>query len=331
MASLKDLKLRIASVKATQKITKAMQMVAAAKLRRAQEAAENARPYSERMATVMSDLTAAVGEGEEVPALMKGTGKEDVHLMVVCTADRGLCGGFNAQIARHARLHARKLLAEGKTVKIFTVGRKGFDALRREFAELIVERTDMREVRSIGFENAEAVGNRVIEMFGAGEFDVCTLFYSEFQSVISQVPTALQLIPAAAAVDAEAEEREGSALYDYEPSAEAILDDIVPLNIRVQIFRALLENVAGEMGAKMTAMDNATRNAGEMIDKLTLSYNRQRQEKITTELIEIIAGRRSALKLEKRVLTWLRPLSVGSRRLSAPSLTSLLMVNCLPS
>ncbi|MEO1985849.1 MAG: F0F1 ATP synthase subunit gamma [Martelella sp.] len=288
MASLKDLKLRIASVKATQKITKAMQMVAAAKLRRAQEAAENARPYTERMATVMADLTAAVGEGEEVPALMKGTGKDDVHLLVVCTAERGLCGGFNAQIARHARLHARKLIAEGKTVKIFSVGRKGYDALRREFADLVVERKDLRDVRKIGFENAEDIGNRVIEMFAAGEFDVCTLFYSEFHSVISQVPTALQLIPAAP--PAEAEERESAALYEYEPSAEAILDDIVPLNIRVQIFRALLENVAGEMGAKMSAMDNATRNAGEMIDKLTLSYNRQRQEKITTELIEIISG-----------------------------------------
>ncbi|AQZ51273.1 F0F1 ATP synthase subunit gamma [Martelella mediterranea] len=288
MASLKDLKLRIASVKATQKITKAMQMVAAAKLRRAQEAAENARPYTERMATVMADLTAAVGEGEEVPALMKGTGKDDVHLLVVCTAERGLCGGFNAQIARHARLHARKLIAEGKTVKIFSVGRKGYDALRREFADLVVERKDLRDVRKIGFENAEDIGNRVIEMFAAGEFDVCTLFYSEFHSVISQVPTALQLIPAAP--PAETEERESAALYEYEPSAEAILDDIVPLNIRVQIFRALLENVAGEMGAKMSAMDNATRNAGEMIDKLTLSYNRQRQEKITTELIEIISG-----------------------------------------
>ena len=288
MASLKDLKLRIASVKATQKITKAMQMVAAAKLRRAQEAAENARPYTERMATVMADLTAAVGEGEEVPALMKGTGKDDVHLLVVCTAERGLCGGFNAQIARHARLHARKLIAEGKTVKIFSVGRKGYGALRREFADLVVERKDLRDVRKIGFENAEDIGNRVIEMFAAGEFDVCTLFYSEFHSVISQVPTALQLIPAAP--PAEAEERESAALYEYEPSAEAILDDIVPLNIRVQIFRALLENVAGEMGAKMSAMDNATRNAGEMIDKLTLSYNRQRQEKITTELIEIISG-----------------------------------------
>ncbi len=288
MASLKDLKLRIASVKATQKITKAMQMVAAAKLRRAQEAAENARPYSERMATVMADLTSAVGEGEEVPKLMSGTGKDDVHLLVVCTAERGLCGGFNAQIARHARLAARDLIAKGKTVKIFCVGRKGYDALRREFADLIVERTELRDVRKIGFDNAEDIANRVMEMFEEGAFDVCTLFYSEFKSVISQVPTGLQLIPAAAPEGAE--ERSESALYDYEPNAETILSEIVPLNIRVQVFRALLENAAGEMGAKMTAMDNATRNAGEMIDKLTLSYNRQRQEKITTELIEIISG-----------------------------------------
>ncbi|MBB4121394.1 F0F1 ATP synthase subunit gamma [Martelella radicis] len=288
MASLKDLKLRIASVKATQKITKAMQMVAAAKLRRAQEAAENARPYSERMATVMADLTAAVGEGEEVPKLMSGTGKDDVHLLVVCTAERGLCGGFNAQIARHARLAARELISQGKTVKIFCVGRKGYDALRREFADLIVERTELRDVRKIGFDNAEEIANRVMEMFEEGAFDVCTLFYSEFKSVISQVPTGLQLIPAKAPEGAE--ERSESALYDYEPNAETILSEIVPLNIRVQVFRALLENAAGEMGAKMTAMDNATRNAGEMIDKLTLSYNRQRQEKITTELIEIISG-----------------------------------------
>nr|WP_272209929.1 F0F1 ATP synthase subunit gamma [Marinicella sp. W31]MDC2875774.1 F0F1 ATP synthase subunit gamma [Marinicella sp. W31] len=288
MASLKDLKLRIASVKATQKITKAMQMVAAAKLRRAQEAAENARPYSERMATVMADLTAAVGEGEEVPKLMSGTGKDDVHLLVVCTAERGLCGGFNSQIARHARLHIRKLISEGKTVKIFCVGRKGYDALRREYGELIVERADLREVRRIGFENAEDIANRMMEMFEEGAFDVCTLFYSEFKSVISQVPTGLQLIPSAAPEGQE--ERSESALYDYEPNAESILSEIVPLNIRVQVFHALLENAAGEMGAKMSAMDNATRNAGEMIDKLTLSYNRQRQEKITTELIEIISG-----------------------------------------
>ncbi|TPW30828.1 F0F1 ATP synthase subunit gamma [Martelella alba] len=290
MASLKDLKLRIASVKATQKITKAMQMVAAAKLRRAQEAAEHARPYSERMSKVMADLSVAVGNGEDVPALMKGNGKDNVHLLVVCTAERGLCGGFNSSIARFARDHARKLIAEGKTVKLFCVGRKGYDALRREFGELVVERADLREVRKIGFSNAEDIGNRIMKMFADGDFDVCTLFYAEFKSVISQVPTGLQLIPAAAPETAEAASGEATTPYEYEPDAESILTRLVPLNIRVQIFRALLENVAGEMGAKMSAMDNATRNAGEMIDKLTLSFNRQRQAQITTELIEIIAG-----------------------------------------
>jgi len=240
------------------------------------------------MADVMADLSAAVSEGDEVPALMRGNGKDQVHMLLVCTAERGLCGGFNAQLARHTRIEAHRLASEGKTVKIFCVGRKGYDALRREFADQIVERVELRDVRKIGFENAEEIGNKVIKMFDDEAFDVCTLIYSEFKSVISQVPTSQQLIPAAA--PEKGEERSEAALYDYEPNAESILSEIVPLNIRVQIFRALLENAAGEMGAKMTAMDNATRNAGEMIDKLTLSYNRQRQEKITTELIEIISG-----------------------------------------
>ncbi|KPF44982.1 F0F1 ATP synthase subunit gamma [Rhizobium sp. AAP43] len=288
MPSLKDLKNRIASVKATQKITKAMKMVAAAKLRRAQEAAEAARPYSQRMGAVLANIAQAVGSDDSAPRLMTGTGKDDVHLLVVCTAERGLCGGFNSSIARFARDHARKLLAEGKTVKIFCVGKKGYDSLRREFAGMIVERTDLREVKRIGFTNADAIGRKVIGMFERGEFDVCTLFYSEFKSVISQIPTALQIIPAAPA-DA-APQAGASALYEYEPDASAILEDLIPRNISVQIFRALLENVAGEMGAKMSAMDNATRNAGEMINKLTLSYNRQRQAQITKELIEIISG-----------------------------------------
>ncbi|MDQ0456608.1 F0F1 ATP synthase subunit gamma [Rhizobium paknamense] len=287
MPSLKDLKNRIASVKATQKITKAMKMVAAAKLRRAQEAAEAARPYSQRMGAVLANIAQAVGPDQDVPLLMTGTGKEDVHLLVVCTAERGLCGGFNSQIARFARDHARSLLAAGKTVKIYCVGKKGYDSLRREFASLIVERTELRDVKRIGFDNADAIGRKIISMFERGEFDVCTLFYSEFKSVISQVPTAQQLIPAVAG---EAPVSESTAIYEYEPDAGAILNDLIPRNISVQIFRALLENVAGEMGAKMSAMDNATRNAGEMINKLTLSYNRQRQAKITTELIEIIAG-----------------------------------------
>ncbi len=288
MPSLKDLKNRIASVKATQKITKAMKMVAAAKLRRAQEAAEAARPYSQRMGIVLANIAQAVGSDDSAPRLMTGNGKDDVHLLVVCTAERGLCGGFNSSIARFARDHARKLLAQGKTVKFFCVGKKGYDSLRREFADMIVERTDLREVKRIGFADADAIGRKVIGMFDRGEFDVCTLFYSEFKSVISQIPTAQQIIPAA---PAETAAQDGAAaLYEYEPDAAGILTDLIPRNISVQIFRALLENVAGEMGAKMSAMDNATRNAGEMINKLTLSYNRQRQAQITKELIEIISG-----------------------------------------
>ncbi|MGY5779935.1 F0F1 ATP synthase subunit gamma [Rhizobium sp. LEGMi135b] len=290
MPSLKDLKNRIASVKATQKITKAMKMVAAAKLRRAQEAAEAARPYSQRMAAVLANISAAVTDADGAPLLMTGTGKSDVHLLVVCTAERGLCGGFNSQISRFARDHARKLLAEGKTVKIFTVGKKGYDVLRREYASLIVERKELRDVKRIGFDNADAIGKRIIEMFEAGEFDVCTLFYSEFKSVISQIPTAQQLIPASAPAAVEEDAAHKGAVYEYEPDAASILADLIPRNISVQIFRALLENVAGEMGAKMSAMDNATRNAGEMINKLTLNYNRQRQAQITKELIEIISG-----------------------------------------
>ncbi len=287
MPSLKDLKNRIASVKATQKITKAMKMVAAAKLRRAQEAAEAARPYSQRMGAVLANIAQTLGDDDSAPRLMTGTGKDDVHLLVVATAERGLCGGFNSQIARAARDHARQLLREGKTVKIFCIGKKGYDILRREFAPLIIDKVELRDVRKIGFEHADAIGRKIIALFEKGEFDVCTLFYSEFKSVISQIPTALQLIPAAAPVSAASD---GGALYEYEPDAAAILTDLIPRNISVQIFRALLENVAGEMGAKMSAMDNASRNAGEMIHKLTLSYNRQRQAQITKELIEIISG-----------------------------------------
>jgi F-type H+-transporting ATPase subunit gamma len=290
MPSLKDLKNRIASVKATQKITKAMKMVAAAKLRRAQEAAEAARPYSQRMSAVLANIAQATGGQSDAPKLMSGTGGDHTHLLVVCTAERGLCGGFNSKIARFARDHTRKLLAERKTVKIICVGKKGYDILRREFASLIVDRVDLREVKKIGYADAEAIGRKVIAMFDKGEFDVCTLFYSEFKSVIAQVPTALQLIPASAETPAQQSGAATAAIYDYEPDAGAILDDLIPRNISVQIFRALLENVAGEMGAKMSAMDNATRNAGEMINKLTLNYNRQRQAQITKEMIEIISG-----------------------------------------
>ena len=291
MASLKDLRNRIASVKATQKITKAMQMVAAAKLRRAQEAAEAARPYSDRMASVMANISAAV-QGSDAPALMTGTGKDDVHLLVVATAERGLCGGFNSQIARLAREHARRLIAEGKTVKIITVGKKGYDILRRDFADKIIDRVEFRDVKQIGFANADEVARKVIGLFEQGEFDVCTLFYSRFRSVISQIPTAQQLVPALAP-EAEAvagDEQAANAVYEYEPEAGEILEDLIPRNIAVQIFKALLENAAGEMGAKMSAMDNATRNAGDMINKLSITYNRQRQAQITKELIEIISG-----------------------------------------
>jgi len=227
--------------------------------------------------------------GDDAPRLMAGTGKDDVHLLVVCTAERGLCGGFNTQIARFARLQVKELQSQGKEVKILCVGKKGYDQLKREFDSLILDRVDLREVKNIGFANAEDIANRISTLFNAGEFDVCTLFYSEFKSVISQIPTAQQLIPAK--IEASEEDAQGSdAAYDYEPDANEILEDIIPRNIKVQILRALLENVAGEMGAKMSAMDNATRNAGDMIDKLTMSYNRQRQAQITKELIEIISG-----------------------------------------
>jgi F-type H+-transporting ATPase subunit gamma len=291
MPSLKDLRNRIASVKATQKITKAMQMVAAAKLRRAQEAAEAARPYSQRMGTVLANIAQAVGGGgADAPALMSGTGSDDVHLLVVCTAERGLCGGFNSQIARLARDQVRKLLADGKTVKIITVGKKGYDILRRDYGRLIVDRVELREVKQIGFVNADAIARKVIALYNDGQFDVCTLIYSEFKSVIAQIPTTLQLIPAAAIVEGAEPGSAGNAVYEYEPEPGEILGDLIPRNIAVQIFRALLENAAGEMGAKMTAMDNATRNAGDMINRLSITYNRQRQAQITKELIEIISG-----------------------------------------
>lgn len=290
MASLKDLRNRIASVKATQKITKAMQMVAAAKLRRAQSAAEAARPYSERMASVLRNISTAMAGNEGGPKLMVGTGKDDVHLLLVATAERGLCGGFNSSIARMARDQARSLKAEGKEVKILCVGKKGYDQLKMEFGSIIIETIEFREVRNIGFGEANQVGQRVLELFEAGEFDVCTVFYSEFQSVISQIPTAQQIIPANVVEEEGGTETDSAASYDYEPSEEEILDDLLPRNISVQIFRALLENGASEQGARMSAMDNATRNAGDMIDKLTLSFNRQRQAQITKELIEIISG-----------------------------------------
>jgi len=293
MASLKDLRNRIASVKATRKITKAMQMVAAAKLRRAQEAATAARPYAERMDSVLANLAQSVVNPEGASPLLVGTGKDDVHLLVVMTAERGLCGGFNSNIAKLARQDAQQLLAQGKTVKIITVGRKGADNLRRDLAQHFTDSVDLRDVKNVNFAKADEISSKVMGMFEAGEFDVCTLYFSEFKSVIAQKPTALQLIPARLpqASDDKAEKLSGSnAAYEYEPEEDAILDYLLNRNISTQIFRGLLENAASEQGARMSAMDNATRNAGDMIDKLTITYNRQRQAQITKELIEIISG-----------------------------------------
>jgi F-type H+-transporting ATPase subunit gamma len=289
MASLKTLRNRIASVKATQKITKAMQMVAASKLRRAQAAAEAARPYAQRMATVLSNLASTLGDAAGAPTLLAGTGKDQVHLLLVCTADRGLCGAFNSSIARLARDHAVRLMAEGKDVKFLCVGRKGFDILRRHFGKQILDVFEMRGIRQISFPDADQIGRKALALFAEGQFDVCTLFFAEFRSVISQVPTARRLIPAEIG-DAAPAQAGGGAVYEYEPDEETILADLLPRNVIVQIFRALLENVASEQGAKMTAMDNATRNAGDMIDRYTLLYNRTRQAQITKELIEIISG-----------------------------------------
>ena len=285
MPNLSDLKNRIASVKSTRKITKAMQMVASAKLRRAQDAAQAGRPYAERFNAVMAGLAASVGTSEGGPKLLTGTGSDQTHLLVVMTAERGLCGGFNSNIAKLARMAAQQLLAEGKTVKILTVGKKGRESLKREFGTLLVDHVDLSDVKRVGYDNASAVAQNVLHRFDAGEFDVAKIFYSEFGSVVNQIPTELQVIPA----KFEAVTDEGT-VYDYEPSEEGILADLLPRSVATQIFTALLENAASEQGARMSAMDNATRNAGEMIDKLTIQYNRSRQAKITNELIEIISG-----------------------------------------
>ena len=291
MASLKELRNRIASVKATQKITKAMQMVAAAKLRRAQTAAEAARPYAERMEAVLSNLAKALEGLEDVGSpLMVGTGKDDVHLLVVCTAERGLCGAFNSSIVRKAREQVLRLTGEGKQVKILCVGKKGHDQLRRQFKSLIVDTIDFRGVKQLTFEHADQVGQKIRAMFDAGEFDVATLFYSQFKSVISQIPTAQQIIPASIPVGGEDDTDLDGGIYEYEPDESEILVDLLPLNITTQVFKALLENAASEQGARMSAMDCATRNAGDMIGRLTLNYNRTRQAQITKELIEIISG-----------------------------------------
>ncbi len=288
MPSLKDLRNRIAATKATQKITKAMQMVAVSKLRRAQSAAEAARPYASRMDTVLGNIAASVAGSENAPRLLRGTGADQKQLLLVCTAERGLCGPFNTAIVRLARERANALMAEGKDVKIFCVGRKGYDQLRRIYPQQIIELVDLRSVRVLRFENAEAIAEKIIALFDKGEFDVCTLFYSRFRSVIAQIPTAQQIIPPV--FDAKASDALGGAVYEFEPDAEDILQDLLPRNLAVQIFRALLENAASFYGAQMSSMDNATRNAGEMIRKQTLTYNRTRQAMITKELIKIISG-----------------------------------------
>lgn len=289
MPSLKDLRNRIASVKATQKITKAMQMVAAAKLRRAQAAAEAARPYAQRMETVLANVAGGVASGSG-PELLVGNGRDETHLLVVCTGERGLAGAFNTSIVRLAREHIQQLLNAQKKVKILCVGRKGYEQLRRQYDHLMVEAAvDLRSVRTLGFENADAIGRKIIGMFEAGQFDVCTLFYSRFRSVIAQIPTAQQLIPAQIPVNDNATPGVQAA-YEAEPSQEEILATLLPRNISVQVFKALLENQASFYGSQMSAMDNATRNAGDMIRKQTTLYNRSRQAMITKELIEIISG-----------------------------------------
>ena len=287
MPNLKDLKNRIESVKNTRKITKAMQMVAAAKLRRAQEAAEASRPYSERFNSVLASLAASVGSAEGAPLLLRGTGKQDVHLLVVMTAERGLCGGFNSNIAKLAKNHAAELISAGKQVKVITVGKKGKDALKRELGDYFIEHVDLSEFKSIKYLNAQSIAKGILARFDDNEYDVATIFYSKFVNVVSQIPTAQQIIPASFDEDSSSANQ---TVYDYEPDEQTILADLLPRGVATQIFSALLENGASEQGARMSAMDNATRNAGEMIDKLTIEFNRSRQAVITNELIEIISG-----------------------------------------
>ena len=287
MPNLKDLKNRIESVKNTRKITKAMQMVAAAKLRRAQDAAEASRPYSERFNAVLASLAASVGNSENAPVLLRGTGKHEVHLLIVMTAERGLCGGFNSNIAKLARSHAARLKEDGKQVKIITVGKKGRDALKRDLGDYFVDHVDLSEFKSIKYVNAHAIAKALLARFDNNEYDLATIFYSKFVNVVSQIPTAQQIIPA---IFEEQSMAPDTAVYDYEPDEETILADLLPRGVATQIFAALLENGASEQGARMSAMDNATRNAGDMIDKLTIEFNRSRQAVITNELIEIISG-----------------------------------------
>ena len=290
MATLDDLKKRIASVKSTQKITKAMKMVAAAKLRRAQENAEKGRPYSEKMNNIILNLSSGISDKENAPKLLSGTGKDKIHLCIVLTSDRGLCGGFNTNIIKKAKTFFQKISNEGKTIKIITVGSKGYDQLKRVYKDDIVERVSFKDSKTINYLDAEKVGKMIIENFEKEEFDVCTIFYNKFKNVITQIPQEQQIIPLKTS---EAEVNSYEDNYEFEPDEDEILSNLLPKNISTQIFKAMLENSASEQGSRMSAMDNATRNAGEMVDKLTIEYNRSRQAAITKELIEIISGAES--------------------------------------
>ena len=290
MASLDDLKKRIASVKSTQKITKAMKMVAAAKLRRAQDSAEKGRPYSEKMNNVILNLSNGISDKENAPKLLSGTGSDKTHLCVVMTSDRGLCGGFNTNIIKKAKAYFSKISDEGKELKIITVGSKGNDQLKRAFGDKIIENISFKNSKNVNYFDADKVGKMIIEKFEKEEFDVCTIFYNQFKNVITQIPQAQQIIPLEA--DKKNDELDGSS-YEFEPDEDEILSNLLPKNISTQIFKAMLENSASEQGSRMSAMDNATRNAGEMVDKLTIEYNRSRQAAITKELIEIISGAES--------------------------------------
>ena len=290
MASLDDLKKRISSVKSTQKITKAMKMVAAAKLRRAQESAEKGRPYSDKMNNIILNLSNGISDIENAPKLLSGTGEDKVHLCVVMTSDRGLCGGFNTNIIKKAKQYFQKILDEGKTLKIITVGTKGYDQLKRIFGDYIVERISFKDSKNVNYFDADKVGKKVIEKFEKKEFDVCTIFYNQFKNVITQIPQEQQIIPLNTS---DKDENSSEDNYEFEPEEDEILSNLLPKNISTQIFKAMLENSASEQGSRMSAMDNATRNAGEMVDKLTIEYNRSRQAAITKELIEIISGAES--------------------------------------
>ena len=293
MPSLDDLKKRIKSVKSTQKITKAMKMVAAAKLRKAQESAEKGRPYSKKMQNIILNLTKSINNPENAPKLLVGTGNDQVYLCVVLTADRGLCGGFNSNICKLAKSYFKKLLSEGKKIKIITVGSKGLDQIKRDYEQYIIKRLSFKEKKQISFKEAEIVGKEIIELFNKNEFDKCIIFYNNFKNVITQIPQAQQIIPAEQKDLKEENKNEEQISYEFEPDEDEILEDLLPKNISTQVFKAFLENAASEQGSRMTAMDNATRNAGDLVDKLTINYNRSRQASITKELIEIISGAES--------------------------------------